>query len=52
MNAPTYFEHNAKRETAFDLIEFDPEPTIIVEEREITREEFEQMFFDSLRVVR
>lgn len=52
--APSYFDHNARRvgEVPLDVIEFDPEPSIVVEEREITREEFEALFLDALRVVR
>ena len=43
MNAKTYFEHNAKTETAHELVEWDEPEPIVVEERRISREEFDAM---------
>jgi hypothetical protein len=43
VNAKTYFEHNAKRETAHEVVEWDEPEPIVVEERRISREEFEAL---------
>jgi len=49
MSAKTYFEHNAKAETAHEVVEWDEPEPIVVEERRISREEFDALLMEAIR---
>ena len=52
MSEKTYFEHNAKTETAHELVEWDEPEPIVVEERRISREEFDALLLEAIRHAR
>ena len=54
MSAPSYFDHVAKSrgEVPHDLVEWEEPDTIVVEERRITREEFDALLLEAIRHAR
>jgi len=49
--AESYFDHNARRhgDVSLDVVEFTDESAIVVDERRITREEFDALLLEAIR---